>query len=109
MADDLKPCRLCNGRGYFHCKCWPGDCICGGDDERCDECGGEGWVDPFIGAEEEEYWREMEARVALHGLRSNRRFSTGLDKQLQPKPDAKKAARRAKVKAARKQKHGGKR
>ena len=47
MAHDLKRCPVCNGRGSLRCECWPGDCICGWDDEPCDECGGEGWIDPF--------------------------------------------------------------
>jgi len=46
MSDDLKKCPACNGRGYFRCDCWPADCICGCDEEDCDECGGEGWIDP---------------------------------------------------------------
>lgn len=35
-------CPACNGRGYIRCDCWPGDCICGFDDEPCDECCGTG-------------------------------------------------------------------
>ena len=48
MANDppLKRCPVCNGRGYHRCDCWPGDCICGFGDEDCDECLGEGWIDP---------------------------------------------------------------
>lgn len=46
MSDDLKKCPACNGRGYFRCDCWPADCICGQDEETCDECGGDGWIDP---------------------------------------------------------------
>lgn len=43
---ELKRCPACNGRGYHHCDCWPGDCICGFGDETCEECRGEGWLDP---------------------------------------------------------------
>ncbi|MDT1061160.1 hypothetical protein RM190_04765 [Paracoccus sp. CPCC 101403] len=43
---DLKSCPACNGRGYHRCDCWPGDCICGFGDETCDECNGEGVIDP---------------------------------------------------------------
>lgn len=45
-AETLKACPACNGRGYHRCECWPGDCICGRDDTDCDECRGEGWIDP---------------------------------------------------------------
>lgn len=44
MMDEPKKCTVCNGRGYFHCKCWPADCICGYDDEDCDECEGTGYI-----------------------------------------------------------------
>lgn len=46
MADRLTKCHVCSGRGYFRCACWPGDCICGQDEETCWECQGEGWIDP---------------------------------------------------------------
>jgi len=38
-------CPVCNGRGYHHCDCWPGDCICAFGDEDCDDCRGEGVID----------------------------------------------------------------
>lgn len=47
MADRLTSCTACDGRGYFRCACWPGDCICGWDDQDCEECGGEGIIDNF--------------------------------------------------------------
>jgi hypothetical protein len=47
MVDRLSKCPACDGRGYFRCGCWPGDCICGQDDQDCDECGGEGIIDNF--------------------------------------------------------------
>lgn len=43
---DLKRCPACNGRGYCHCECWPADCICGYGDLDCEECRGEGVIDP---------------------------------------------------------------
>lgn len=49
MADDddeLRPCPACKGRGYHKCPCWPADCICGQDDEDCENCDGTGWLDP---------------------------------------------------------------
>lgn len=46
MADELRKCPACSGRGYFRCDCWPGDCICGQDEETCWECEGDGWIDP---------------------------------------------------------------
>lgn len=46
MTDKLKKCLACNGRGYFRCDCWPGDCICGQHEETCWECEGDGWIDP---------------------------------------------------------------
>jgi DnaJ-class molecular chaperone len=47
MAERLTTCAACDGLGYFRCGCWPGDCICGFDEETCDECGGEGIIDAF--------------------------------------------------------------
>lgn len=46
MAEKLTKCTACNGRGYFRCECWPGDCICGQDEDTCWECEGDGWIDP---------------------------------------------------------------
>lgn len=50
MSDGKKKrCRVCYGRGYLTCECWPGDCICGFGDEECEACGGTGdadWRDP---------------------------------------------------------------
>jgi len=46
MTDKLSKCPACDGRGYFYCDCHPADCICGVGDETCDECGGEGIIDP---------------------------------------------------------------
>ena len=46
MTDKLTKCPACDGRGYFYCDCHPGDCICGVGEETCDECGGEGIIDP---------------------------------------------------------------
>lgn len=43
---ELKRCPACKGRGYHLCDCWPGDCICGFGDEDCEDCRGEGWIDP---------------------------------------------------------------
>lgn len=39
-------CPICHGRGALRCDCWPGDCICGGDDEPCEGCDGHGWLHP---------------------------------------------------------------
>jgi len=49
MSDGDKPtkCKACNGRGALRCDCWPADCICGWDDEPCDECEGTGWIEPW--------------------------------------------------------------
>lgn len=55
MTEALKRCSVCGGRGYFRCDCWPGDCICGLDDEPCEECGGEGWIDPSYDYDEPYY------------------------------------------------------
>jgi len=56
MNDDEKPrrCSVCHGRGYTLCECWPGDCICGHDDEDCIACDGEGWFYP----EDDDFWNE---------------------------------------------------
>jgi len=63
MADRLTRCAACDGRGYHRCECWPGDCICGWDDQDCEECGGEGWIDPSYdypdGPWTPEEWREV--------------------------------------------------
>lgn len=48
MADRLTKCVACDGRGYFRCECWPGDCICGQDEDTCFECDGEGIIDHFF-------------------------------------------------------------
>lgn len=60
MDDHIKKCQACNGRGYFHCDCWPGDCICGLDYEDCEECRGEGWIDTSL---EEPDWDEALRRA----------------------------------------------
>ena len=44
----LKRCPVCRGRGAIRCDCWPGDCICGWDDEPCDNCDGTGFLDPWF-------------------------------------------------------------
>lgn len=46
MVDRLTKCPACDGLGYFRCDCWPGDCICGQDEDTCWECEGDGWIDP---------------------------------------------------------------
>lgn len=38
-------CPVCYGRGYEHCDCWPGDCICSEGDSECEACFGSGFVD----------------------------------------------------------------
>lgn len=45
IAAARERCPSCNGRGYTRCDCWPGDCICGWDDEDCDACCGNGDAD----------------------------------------------------------------
>ena len=122
MADDMKRCTVCNGRGYFHCECWPADCICGGDYEPCEECGGDGWIDPSYDLLDDMFENRpspyiirpvadgLTTALAAMTLMSGRTYGVSMAaKPRAPKPDPKKAAHRAKVKAARKQKHGGKR
>jgi hypothetical protein len=46
MSDEPKKCPVCSGRGALRCGCWPGDCICGYDDEPCGNCEGTGWLWP---------------------------------------------------------------
>lgn len=46
MSDLTTKCTACKGRGYHNCECWPGDCICGFGDETCEECSGNGFIDP---------------------------------------------------------------
>jgi len=46
MDEKPKSCTACNGRGYHHCECWPGDCICGWDNESCEDCEGSGLIYP---------------------------------------------------------------
>lgn len=58
MADKLTRCAACSGLGYFRCECWPGDCICGQDEETCWECDGEGWIDPSYGGFDDDYHPE---------------------------------------------------
>lgn len=44
LADRPARCVVCDGLGYLHCECWPGDCICGRGHEPCDECMGDGVI-----------------------------------------------------------------
>ena len=46
MAEPPTRCKVCDGRGYHRCDCWPGDCICGFGDETCEECEGHGFIFP---------------------------------------------------------------
>lgn len=46
MTEKPTKCRACGGRGYHRCECWPGDCVCGYGDETCEECAGDGYIDP---------------------------------------------------------------
>lgn len=46
MGEPLKKCPVCSGRGYFHCECWPGDCICAYGDEDCEICEATGLIYP---------------------------------------------------------------
>lgn len=46
MGEKSKRCTVCNGRGAIRCDCWPGDCICGWDDEPCEYCEGTGVIYP---------------------------------------------------------------
>ena len=52
----LKRCPTCNGRGYHRCGCWPADCICGWDDETCEDCDGYGWFDPDQYPDDDNDW-----------------------------------------------------
>lgn len=62
MSEPLKKCTACNGLGYFRCGCWPGDCICGQDEDTCEECFGEGWIDPsYEDLENDFYNSEVQA------------------------------------------------
>lgn len=56
MTDRLTKCSACDGRGYHRCYCWPADCICANGDEPCEECGGDGFIDPAL--EQGFYWGE---------------------------------------------------
>lgn len=96
-APKLKKCPACNGRGYHRCDCWPGDCICGWDDETCEECDGDGVIDLTY-----DYMDDI-SPIAMAAALLSRNKMPGHGKPAHPKPDAKKAAHRAKVKAARKQ------
>ena len=58
MTEKLAKCPACSGRGYHNCACWPGDCICGYGDETCEECSGDGFIEP--GDEQGCYWPEDE-------------------------------------------------
>lgn len=60
MPDRFTKCKACNGRGYFRCECWPGDCICGQDEETCWECAGDGVIDNFY----DDYYPDEESDPA---------------------------------------------
>ena len=55
-----KRCPVCRGRGALRCDCWPGDCICGWDDEPCDNCEGTGWIDTTYDYGDEDFWDQPE-------------------------------------------------
>lgn len=65
MADRLTRCVVCSGLGYFRCDCWPGDCICGQDEEICWECDGDGWIDPD--GFDDDYYPEDSAALSDKG------------------------------------------
>lgn len=43
--EPIEKCPVCYGRGYEHCDCWPGDCICSEGDRDCEACFGSGIKD----------------------------------------------------------------
>ena len=55
-----KRCPVCRGRGALRCECWPGDCICGWDDEPCDNCEGTGWIDTSYDDECDPFYAQPE-------------------------------------------------
>ena len=55
-----KRCPVCRGRGAIRCDCWPGDCICGCDDEPCDNCEGTGWIDTSYDDEYDPFYAQPE-------------------------------------------------
>lgn len=68
MADrprtTIRRCPVCHGRGALRCDCWPGDCICGWDDEPCETCDGTGWIDPEH--EDSLGWNELPSEGGVH-------------------------------------------
>jgi hypothetical protein len=66
MAEpELIKCTACNGRGYHRCECWPADCICGGDGQNCENCYGDGWLDPSY----DEDWPPADPTIHTGGER----------------------------------------
>ena len=59
---DFKNCPDCKGRGYFHCPCWPADCLCGQDEENCERCDATGLIDP----DEEAHYEAMDEMYQRH-------------------------------------------
>ena len=103
MSDEATRCRVCRGRGYFHCDCWPADCICGYDYEPCDECEGTGWLRPdhfdYLDGEYPELSAMALAKMIVAKVKSSPAWAQpATRKTAVTKPD-----KRAKVKAARAQ------
>lgn len=84
-TDPIKKCPECMGLGYFHCECWPGDCICGVGDRDCENCRGEGWIDTIyddwqddLAPREDADFMKAPAAVASRRARSGSRNSAVL-------------------------------
>ena len=101
--DDDFPCPKCDGSGHIDCHCGGDLCVCTNYGERyCPVCGGDGNVTEAryeqYRADEREWWAAYQAAVNAR----QRRFTKEAPWKLRaPKPAT--TTKRAKVKAARKQ------
>lgn len=106
-GDDV-PCPKCDGWGHIDCYCGGDLCVCDNYGERyCPVCGGDGNVTEAryeeYQADQREWWAAYQAAVNA----KQRRFTKEAPWKLRaPKPAT--TSKRAKVKAARKQRlrHG---
>lgn len=107
FLDDI-PCPKCDGHGFIDCHCGGDLCVCTNYGERyCPVCGGGGSVSEERYEEyqtaQREWWAAYQAAISARQRRFDRAAPWKIRK---PKPPT--TPKRAKVKAARKQRNRAK-